>query len=264
MTTRQAIMYARGSTVGQGKGYSLQTQLESCRAYAQEQSCSVVSEFTDHPTGTELDRPGLNSCFSELHKGWLVIDEEEARGVRQRYAGLLEGQSCYAIARTLYEQQILTRGDLDDAVTKKAQPGAWSPSTVRRMVANERYKGIWYFGKTRRQKVNGKTVQRTTPQEDWIAVDVPLPSQADEEGLLQFAEGIQASLQQVDFETRRRVLELRQVRVDVVSQKEVKLSALLPFSKDARADYPSASSEQQSDALAVSGSIVNTSHGLSL
>jgi len=543
METRKAIVYARVSTVEQGKGYSLPTQLESCRAYAQEQTYTVVAEFTDHHTGTELDRPGLNRLrqyvaseevdvlivhdldrlsrepayqaiiemelassgvhvdyvlgqyadspegdltkmiksaiskyenhqrversrrgkigrarsgyviatgarapygyiyISEPHKGWLIVDETEARVVRQIYTWLLEGQSCYAIARMLYEQHILTRGDLHEAVMKKEQPGAWSPSTVRRIVANETYKGIWYYGKTRRQKVNGKTVQRTTPKEDWIAVDVPaiideetwqraqemlaknkqkatrntrrkyllrslvfcrcgrrwtgryknllnrayyrcpvtekerwmcscdipggirhdkleeaiwhnvsgallnpenlrvelaqrrtevaakmedkqaeievaqkelaeverklgilldeiltldfpesvvqtrkdvllarrkqllaeierarresqspLPSQADEEGLVQFAEGIQASLEHVDFETKHRVLELLQVRVDVVSQKEVKLSALLPFSQDALADYPSDPSGKQSDTLAVSGPVANSSY----
>jgi len=541
MQTKRAIIYARVSTVEQGKGYSLQTQLESCNAYAQEQNYTVVSEFTDHHTGTEIDRPGLNQLLhfvaneavdvvivhdldrlsrepayqaiiemeltssgvrveyvlgqyedspegdltkmiksaiskyenhqrversrrgkmgrarsgyviatgkrapygyeyiSEAHKGWFVIDEEEAQVVRQIYTWILEGHTCYAIARMLYERHILTRGDLHDAVVKKAQPGAWSPSTVRRIVVNETYKGTWYYGKTRRKKVNGKTVQRTIPKEEWIPVDVPAiidadtwaraqemltnnkqkatrntrrkyllrsivfcrcgrrwtgryknhlkrayyrcpvtekerwmcscdmpggirqdklegaiwdkvssallnpenlrlelaqrraeidakvedkqseveaiqkelneverklgllldeilthdfpqsmvqkrkevllarrqqllaeterihreshssqPSRADEDGLVQFAERIQASLQDVDFETKRRVLELLQVRVDVISQKEVKLSALLPFSKDALVDFPSDSPEKQSDTPEISGPVVNT------
>ena len=541
METKKAIVYTRVSTVEQAKGYSLPTQLESCRAYAQEQAYSVVAEFSDKHTGTEIDRPGLNQLLqfvaneevdivivhdldrlsrepayqailemelassgvhvdyvlgqyedspegdlskmikgaiskyenrqrversrrgkmgrarsgyviatgkrapygyeyiSEAHKGWFVIDEGEALVVRQIYTWILEGHTCYAIARMLYERHILTRGDLHDAVVKKAQPGAWSPSTVRRIVVNETYKGTWYYGKTRRQKVNGKFVQRTTPKEEWIAVDVPtiidtetweraqemltknkqeaprntrrhyllrglvfcrcgrrwtgryknhlkrayyrcpvtekerwmcscdmpggirqdkfedaiwntvsgallnpenlrvelaqrrsevtakmedkqaeidvvqnelaeverklgilldemltldfpesvvqtrkdgllarrkqllaeiernrrefqspLPSLAEEEGLVQFAEWIQASLEDVDFETKRRVLELLQVRVDVASPKEVKLSALLPFSQEALADYPSEASEEQSDSLAVSGSIANS------
>ncbi len=543
MDTKKAVVYTRVSTVEQAKGYSLPTQLESCRAYAGERAYIIVAEFSDKHTGTEIDRPGLNQLLqfvasedvdivivhdldrlsrepayqailemelassgvhvdyvlgqyedspegdlskmikgaiskyenrqrversrrgkmgrarsgyviatgarapygytyiSEPHKGWLVIDEAEARVVRQIYAWLLEGQTCYAIARTLHEQHILTRGDLFDAVAKKAQPGAWSPSTVRRMVVNETYKGVWYFGKTRRQKVNGKIVQKATPKDEWIAVDVPaiidaeiwehaqgmlaknkqeatrntrrhyllrglvfcrcgrrwtgryknhlkrayyrcpvtekerwmcscdmpggirqekfedaiwntvsgallnpenlrvelaqrrtevtakmedkqaevavvqnelaeverklgilldemltldspesvvqtrkdgllarrkqllseidrnrresqkpLPSLVDEEGLIQFAERIQASLEDVDFETKRRVLELLQVRVDVVSPKEVKLSALLPFSQEALSDYPSESPEKPSDSLAVSGSIANTSY----
>ncbi len=275
MKTKQAVVYARVSTVEQGKGYSLQTQLESCKAHAQERGYTVVAEFTDQHTGTEIDRPGLNQLLqfvvaeavdvvivhdldrlsrepayqaiiemelassgvnvdyvlgqyadtpegdltkmiksaiakyenrqrversrrgmqgrarsgyviatgarapygyryvSEPHKGWFVVDEEEARVVRQIYTWILEGQTCYAIARMLHEQHILTRGDLHDAVMKKAQPGAWSPTTVWSIVVSETYKGVWYFGKTRRQKVHGKTVQRKIPKEEWIAVDVP-------------------------------------------------------------------------------------------
>lgn len=82
-------------------------------------------------------------------------------------------------------------------------------------------------------------------------------SRADEEGLAQFAEHIQATLQDVDFETKRRVLELLQVCVDVISPQEVNLSALLPFSKEAIVEFPSGSSEKQSDAFEVSGPIVN-------
>lgn len=41
----------------------MQTQLESCKTYAQEQGYAVVAEFTDYHTGTEIDRPGLNQLL---------------------------------------------------------------------------------------------------------------------------------------------------------------------------------------------------------
>ena len=141
---------------------------------------------------------------SEPHKGWLVIDEAEAEVVRQIYTWILEGQTCYAIARTLYEQHILTRGDLHEAVVKKAQPGAWSPSTVRRIIVSETYKGTWYYGKTRRQKVNGKVVQRKIPKSEWIAIDVPAIVDADTWQRAQ--EKLTVNRQQARRNTRRKYL----------------------------------------------------------
>jgi site-specific DNA recombinase len=275
MATKQAVIYARVSTVEQGRGYSLQTQLETCKNYAAERGYAVVEEFTDKYSGTELERPGLDAMLkfvaghsiniaivhdldrlsrepayqaiiemelsragvrveyvlgqyedtaegdlskmikgaiakyenrqrversrrgkfgrarsgfvvttgvrapygykyiSEPHKGWYVIDEAEAKVVQQIYAWILDGWTCYAIAKELHARRELTRGDQHDAVAKKAEAGAWSPSTVRRIIASETYKGTWYFGKTRRQKVNGRTVQRSIPKEEWVAVAVP-------------------------------------------------------------------------------------------
>jgi site-specific DNA recombinase len=56
-----SIIYARVSTDEQTKGYSIQTQIESCRKYASERGYCVLAEFTDDYTGDSMDRPGLNS-----------------------------------------------------------------------------------------------------------------------------------------------------------------------------------------------------------
>jgi site-specific DNA recombinase len=59
----RALIYARVSTVEQTHGYSLQTQLESGRRYCAERGYSVLAEFSDAHSGTELDRPGLNAAL---------------------------------------------------------------------------------------------------------------------------------------------------------------------------------------------------------
>ena len=274
--SKRAVIYARVSTEEQGKGYSMATQLESCRRYAAEQGHTVVAEFTDMYSGTELDRPGLADLYrfiegrtadlvivhdidrlsrevsnqaiiemelsraglkldyvigqyadtpegellklvkagiaqyenrqrversrrgkrgraaagyvivprgrapfgydylSEKHKGWLVVNEEQAAVVRLIYQWLVdEGLSSYAIARRLFDQGFLTKGDISAVVFKKDGPGAWSPATVRGIIANPVYKGAWYYGKTKREKVGGKTVQIKVPQAEWIEVAVP-------------------------------------------------------------------------------------------
>jgi site-specific DNA recombinase len=272
----KAVIHARVSTAEQGQGYSLPTQLESCREYATQQGYSVLAEFTDMHTGTEIDRPGLNELYefveknpvdvfivhdldrlsrevgnqaiiememstagveieyvlgqyaktpegeltknikaviaqyenrqrversrrgkrgrveagyvivpagrapfgysyvSEKRKGWLAINEEQAQVIRQMYKWLVEdGLSSYEIARRLFENGVLSKGDMSPIVIKKEGPASWSPTTVRRMVTNSVYKGTWYYGKTRLSKVNGRTVQRSVPETEWIAVRVP-------------------------------------------------------------------------------------------
>jgi site-specific DNA recombinase len=273
---KRAVIYARVSTVEQGQGYSLPTQLESCRKYAAERGYTVVAEFTDMHTGTEIDRPGLNELYefvekngadlvivhdldrlsrevgnqaiiememsragleieyvlgqyaktpegeltknikaviaqyenrqrversrrgkrgrveagyvlmpagrapfgyeyiSEKRKGWLVINDEQAEVIRQMYKWMVEdGHSSYIIAHKLFEEGVLSKGDMSPTVIKKEGPASWSPATVRRMLSNSVYKGTWHYGKTRRYKVNGRTVQRRIPESEWIAVQVP-------------------------------------------------------------------------------------------
>jgi site-specific DNA recombinase len=276
MNKQIAVIYSRVSTEEQGRGYSLPTQVESCRKYAIEKGYKVIAEFQDMHTGTELDRPGLNALYAlvekepinvvlvhdidrlsrevgnqaiiemelgsagvrieyvigqyanspegelmklvksgiaqyenrqraersrrgrigkakagnivcpsgrapygytyhgEGHKSWFTINEREAEVVRLIYSMLVEdGQSSYAIARYLWEKQILTKGDYSDIVYKKSGHGEWSPSTIRRIISNPVYKGVWYYAKTRAEKVNGRKRQVPVPESEWIAVSVP-------------------------------------------------------------------------------------------
>ncbi len=68
MNTPVAI-YARVSQDEQSKGYSLPTQLEGCRNYADEHGCTVVGEFSDDFTGTSLDRPELDKVRALAQAG---------------------------------------------------------------------------------------------------------------------------------------------------------------------------------------------------
>jgi site-specific DNA recombinase len=70
-----SIIYARVSTDEQAKGFSLPTQIESCRKYAAEHGYCVLSEFIDDYTGESMDRPGLNNlrAFVSSHPVSVVI-----------------------------------------------------------------------------------------------------------------------------------------------------------------------------------------------
>lgn len=56
-----AIIYARVSTDEQQDNYSLPSQLQACRDYADQHGYTVVGEYSDAFTGTTLNRPQLNS-----------------------------------------------------------------------------------------------------------------------------------------------------------------------------------------------------------
>lgn len=66
---KKAVIYARVSTDEQAEhGTSLQSQLETCRDYAEENNLDVIEEFLDDYTGTTLDQPGLNELQDALDK----------------------------------------------------------------------------------------------------------------------------------------------------------------------------------------------------
>lgn len=70
MTTKRAIIYVRVSTDEQARGYSLQTQVEGCRRYAEEMDYAIAATFQEDYTGTSLDRPALNEM-----RGYLGLDK---------------------------------------------------------------------------------------------------------------------------------------------------------------------------------------------
>ena len=86
--------------------------------------------------------------------GKLVINEAEAEIVRSIYAAILSGVSTYRIALDLNRRNIATK-----------RSGQWHSSTIKSMVANEKYTGDALFQKTytddyfNRQTNNGEQEQ---------------------------------------------------------------------------------------------------------
>jgi site-specific DNA recombinase len=123
------------------------------------------------PTGRA---PYGYSYVSRPRGGDLVIDEGQALTVRQIYAWLVVNHlSSYEIAKRLYAAGVPSKGDLSAVVHKKQGRADWSPTSIRKIIGNSSYKGVWYWGKTRRTKVKGRYKQIAQPPEQWIAVDVP-------------------------------------------------------------------------------------------
>ena len=69
--SKRVVTYARVSTEDQAKhGYSLPSQVEECRKYAEDRDWSVVAEVSDEGiSGATLDRPGLDQIRDLAHAG---------------------------------------------------------------------------------------------------------------------------------------------------------------------------------------------------
>jgi len=110
------------------------------------------------------------------HGGDLVIDPDQAAVVRRIFSLLTVSRlSSYEIARQLSAEGVPTKADLSPVVgtPKVTRRGGWAPTSIRKIVANPTYKGVWHWGKTRRAKQGGRRVQVAQPEAAWIAVAVP-------------------------------------------------------------------------------------------
>lgn len=65
----QVLIYARVSSTVQGDNYSLPTQIEGCRAYAEQHGYSVTAVITDQHTGALLQRPGIEHLLEQVRGG---------------------------------------------------------------------------------------------------------------------------------------------------------------------------------------------------
>jgi site-specific DNA recombinase len=88
---------------------------------------------------------------------WYVHGDESGR----RVGGV-------KIARMLSERGIPTRGDAT-GFKHFREAGVWSPSTVKRILRQETYAGLWHYNQS--QLAKGQRTAR--PRDEWVTVKVP-------------------------------------------------------------------------------------------
>jgi len=112
--TRRAVIYARVSTEDQAKhGYSLPSQLEGCRKYAEERGWIIVEEVADEGvSGATLDRPGLD-CIRDMAEAGeidtLVVYEMDRLSRKVAHQLILEEEFAKAGVQVHY-----VLGDYED------------------------------------------------------------------------------------------------------------------------------------------------------
>ncbi|MCE7986114.1 MAG: recombinase family protein [Caldilinea sp. CFX5] len=109
----------------------------------------------------------------QYRDGELVLDDEEAAIVQRVYRWLLAGESTCTIAKKLTVEGVPTRGDKTSFTTKRNGYAIWHPSSVRKILHNETYTGVWYYNKTKSQRANRKLKQTARPMTEQVAIPVP-------------------------------------------------------------------------------------------
>jgi site-specific DNA recombinase len=112
---KRAVVYARVSTEDQARyGYSLQSQVEEGRKYAQENGWTVVNTVMDDGvSGAKIERPGLNRIFDMAENGEfdvLVVYEIDRLARKMVYQQLIELNLEESGVKIDY-----VRGDFDDS-----------------------------------------------------------------------------------------------------------------------------------------------------
>jgi site-specific DNA recombinase len=128
-------------------------------------------------------------AIREPHKARWEVDPEEAAVIRRIFARCLEGLSVRDIARQLTHDGVLTRLDRGrgNGGSKRCASGIWEQGSVYKILTNVSYTGTAYYGKW--EPVT-RTVRRLRPQEEWIAIPVPVIIET------QLFEAVQAQLRQ--------------------------------------------------------------------
>ncbi len=107
----------------------------------------------------------------------MVIVPNEAKTVLKMFEWCVyEGLTPYKIAKRLTAMKVPTLSDIDKVNKKKlGEYGRWHNDTVRGILTNETYKGIWHYGKNRVTRVDSSegVKSKVTRGKKPIPVEVP-------------------------------------------------------------------------------------------
>jgi hypothetical protein len=100
----------------------------------------------------------------------LEIVEEEAAVVRRIFEMYARGSSLATISK-----QLNAEGVVAPQPPRTRQIRAWGPTSIREMIRNERYRGVFVWNRTRKERnpETGRKTSRPRPQEEWMRVEVP-------------------------------------------------------------------------------------------
>lgn len=119
------------------------------------------------PTGTGK---GLYGYVYQKDTKRRIVSEFEAEVVRRIFTWALEGDSFYKISSKLNASDIPTKGG-----------NKWHPLTVKRILKNEAYIGVDYYGRTKTKKLSGRRrILEELPKDQWIKIEGFSPAILDE------------------------------------------------------------------------------------
>ena len=102
------------------------------------------------------------------------IVPEEAAIVRRIFELYAAGSGLKRICRTLNDEQAPPPKPFVRKHAGGLQPlGGWMPSTVRHVLGNESYRGVYVWNKSKKRNDDGEREQRPRPASEWKHVEVP-------------------------------------------------------------------------------------------
>lgn len=117
-----------------------------------------------HGSGT----PPYGYLYSEDRKS-LVVDPVTMPVVRRMFQMVADGDTVYAVVKAFNTENV-----------PPPKGRRWYTVSMRRMLWNDAYRGVWYYGRERVELTerltkdgNRKRKHKLTPQDEWIAVPVP-------------------------------------------------------------------------------------------
>jgi site-specific DNA recombinase len=99
----------------------------------------------------------------------LAVEPTEADIVRRIFEMYANGLSIKAVTKQLNAEKILS------PLSRQGRERSWSPSSVRVVLRNERYRGVVTWGKTRkvRNPETGRRIQVATAEKDRTRLEIP-------------------------------------------------------------------------------------------
>ncbi len=100
----------------------------------------------------------------------LVVEEAEAETVRRIFKLYASGNSLKRIAKLLNAKRVASPRPQTGRISR-----SWCPSSIRGMLRNDRYRGMVFWGKTRKVRVpkTGKRIKRQRAPTEWIMQELP-------------------------------------------------------------------------------------------
>ncbi len=100
----------------------------------------------------------------------LVVEEAEGVTVRRIFTLYSAGYSVKRIAKLLNAEGVTSPRPQTGRISR-----SWCPSSIRKILTNDRYKGVVFWGKTRkvRSPETGRRIKRQREPTEWVMQEIP-------------------------------------------------------------------------------------------
>jgi site-specific DNA recombinase len=92
------------------------------------------------------------------------VNKEEAATVRRIFEMYASGRGLVTIAKTLNDEGV---------PSPRGRTGSWAPSSLRAILYNEKYRGVFVWNKFQKVYRKGTKVRVKRPQREWLRTEVP-------------------------------------------------------------------------------------------